>query len=606
MTASGARTHVFTVSVEDYFHSAFLNEVVARKHWTRIESRLERSLRAVLDLLAENQVSATFFVLGWIAERQPELVRLIRSAGHEIASRGYWPGGGVKGLMPHPQQLREELQRAKEALEAAGSNRIYGYRHPRWITRPEELWVMDVLIEEGYRYDSSVSPIFRRFVRDPRWYEAHEHRHSAGNQTLSVYPISTVNVLGQRVPFSGGNLMRQMPHRLMRQAVAGWDRARKTPIVFYFMPWENDDDQPQVRGIPLLQRARQYRRLGKPKHVFRKYFRTYRFQPIGDALGLPWRTAPIEAPKVQRPIEIRSSEPDPPLGSVAVPVTLVVPLYNEEDTVAYLRGTLIDLRRKLGRRYRVHFILVDDASTDSTPERLKSLFDGLTDCQLLRHERNTGVAGAIMTGIRAARTEIVGSIDCDCSYDPNDLENMIPLIESADLVTASPYHPEGHVFNVPSWRLFLSRTLSGMYSTLLGNSVYTYTSCFRVYRKSAVETLDIKHGGFLGVAEFLIRLRLRGGRVLEYPTTLESRLFGESKMKIVRTIVSHLGLLRELLVLRLSGGGPPPLPDSASVLPAPAVRGEERPVPEAVPASLPAVLPNAGPTSPVPASQPDP
>jgi peptidoglycan/xylan/chitin deacetylase (PgdA/CDA1 family) len=123
------RKHVLTVSVEDYFHGASLDGVVARKHWTRIESRLEKSLKEVLDLLAEHQATATFFVLGWIAERQPEIVRQIRAAGHEIASRGYWPRGGEKGMLPHPQELREELQRAREALEAAGSNRIVGYRH---------------------------------------------------------------------------------------------------------------------------------------------------------------------------------------------------------------------------------------------------------------------------------------------------------------------------------------------------------------------------------------------------------------------------------------------------------------------------------------------
>jgi dolichol-phosphate mannosyltransferase len=135
---------------------------------------------------------------------------------------------------------------------------------------------------------------------------------------------------------------------------------------------------------------------------------------------------------------------------------------------------------------------------------------------------------------------------------------MIPMLADADLVTASPYHPQGRVFNIPPWRLFLSRTLSRMYSALLGKSIHTYTSCFRVYRKEAVEGLSVRHGGFLGVAEILIRLRLAGGRVVEYPTTLESRLFGESKMKIARTIGSHLGLLRELLGLRMRGGGPPP------------------------------------------------
>jgi polysaccharide deacetylase family protein (PEP-CTERM system associated) len=543
------RKHILTVSVEDYFHGASLDGIVARKHWTRIESRLEQSLKASLELLAEHQATATFFVLGWIAERQPEIVRMIRAAGHEIGSRGYWPRGGVKGMLPHPQELREELQRAREALEAAGANRIVGYRHPRWIMRREELWVIDVLVEEGYLYDSSVNPILRRFAQDPRWFTAHQHRHSVTNQSIWVLPASTVSVLGERVTISGGNYVRQLPHRLMRRAVRFWHEQVPSPIVFYFMPWELDRDQPQIRGMSMLQRMRQYRSLGKTREVFQEYLQTYRFQPIGEWLGIDWQALPEAKPARPAVPEIVTAEP----AAGRPPVTLVVPLYNEEANIPYMRGTLLDLRRRLGRNYRIHFNLVDDGSSDATWDRLRERFADFPDCRILRHPKNAGVAAAILTGLRNAPTETVASIDCDCSYDPNDLEAMLPMIEQADLVTASPYHPDGRVFNIPPWRLFLSRTLSRLYSALLGKSIHTYTSCFRVYRKSAIEGLKVEHGGFLGVAEILIRLRLAGGRIVEYPNTLESRLFGESKMKIARTIWSHVGLLRELLGSKMRG-----------------------------------------------------
>ena len=411
MTAENPHTHVLTVSVEDYFHGASLDGVVARKHWTRIESRLERSLREVLDLLAAHQVTATFFVLGWIAERQPEIVRMIRDRGHEIASRGYWPRGGIKGAMPHPQELREELHRAKEALEAAGSNRIIGYRHPRWIMRREELWVIDVLVEEGYLYDSSVNPILHRFARDPRWFEAHQHRHSVTNRSIWVLPVSTVSLFGMRVAISGGNYVRQLPHSILRRAVSHWDRSRETPILFYFMPWEIDRDQPQIRGISRLQRIRQYRQLGKTRDVFQEYFQHYRFQPIGDYLGLDWRASPEAAAPSARPAEIRETPPEP--AADRKPVTLVVPLYNEEANIPYMRGTLLDLRRRLGRNYRIHFNLVDDGSSDTTWERLQERFADFPDCRVLRHEVNKGVAAAILTGIRNAPTEVVASIECD-------------------------------------------------------------------------------------------------------------------------------------------------------------------------------------------------
>ena len=559
--------HLLTVSVEDFFHSGSLAGVVAVKHWSRIESRLERSIQLTLDLLREHQITATFFVLGWTAERQPEIVRMIRAAGHEIASRGYG-----KGVVQSPEALKEELHRTREALEAAGSNRIYGYRHWRWITRPEELYIVNVVAQEGYAYDSSVNPLLRRFAHDPRWFTAHAHR-MLGAQSLWEFPVSTVNMLGYRIPISGGNYLRQLPHRLMSPGIAQLDRAKKGPILFYFFPWEIDSEQPHVHGLTMLQQIRHYRRIGKTLHVMRKYLKVYPFQPIGDYLGLPWRTAPVE-PTARRPIELVSA-PEPETPADAPGVTVVIPLYNEESNVAYLRGGLVDLRRRLSRRYRVHFILVDDGSSDATWARINERFADFADCRLLRHEQNAGVAAAILTGIRNSTTEIVASMDCDCSYDPNELEHMVPMIGSADLVTASPYHPQGKVFNVPPWRLFLSRSLSGMYSSLLKCSIQTYTSCFRVYRKSAMEGLRIRQGGFLGVAEMLIRLRLAGGRIVEYPTTLERRLFGESKMKIIRTIGKHLGLLRELAGLRIRGG-----------------------IPEDAPAQSPATEPSTHPSSP--------
>lgn len=576
MTNNGVRKHLLTVSVEDYFQSGSLNGVIARKHWTRIESRLEKSIQKVISLLEENQVKATFFVLGWIADRQPEIVKLIRAAGHEIASRGYW-----KGMPSSPTQLREELHRAREALEGAGSNRIFGYRYPAWITKPEGLWILDVLAQEGYDYSSSVNPIGRRFADHPGWTEAVLHRAPDAPRPIWEFPVSTMNLLGYRIPISGGNYLRQLPHRILSGEVAAWTRSRSSPVLFYFFPWEIDDEQPQIQGISFYQQMRHYRRIGKPAHVFRKYFAQYQFQPIGDHLNLPWRTAPVDPPKPKAPVEIRTVKSGP--VRELMPVTLVIPLYNEEANVPYLYGNLVDLKRRLEKRFRIHFLLVDDASTDATVERLRARFADFPDLRIIRHAANGGVAAAILTGVKDATTEIVASIDCDCSYDPGELDEMIPMIESADLVTASPYHPRGTVFNVPPWRLFLSRTLSSWYSMLLGSAIHTYTSCFRVYRKSAIENVPIKHGGFLGVAEMLIRLRLKGGCIVEFPTTLESRLFGESKMKIVRTIFSHLGLLRELVGLKMRGKGAPPLPVAAPRLPSPFRTGDLPPSPQSVP-----------------------
>jgi glycosyltransferase involved in cell wall biosynthesis len=197
-------------------------------------------------------------------------------------------------------------------------------------------------------------------------------------------------------------------------------------------------------------------------------------------------------------------------------------------------------------------VFVDDGSTDTTWATLERIFGDRNDVSLVRHPRNQGIAAAIRTGILRSRTEIVCSIDCDCSYDPLLLRDMIPLLgDGVDLVTASPYHPDGTVRNVPPWRLGLSRSLSRLYRMLLGSPLSTYTSCFRVYRRAVVAECRADRGGFLGIAELLGRIVLAGGTVVEYPATLEVRVLGRSKMKILRTIMGHLGLAAVLAGTRL-------------------------------------------------------
>ena len=234
-------------------------------------------------------------------------------------------------------------------------------------------------------------------------------------------------------------------------------------------------------------------------------------------------------------------------------MTIVVPCYNEELILPYLANTLASVKARLSD-YSITFALVDDGSKDNTWAGLQKTFGGKAGFELFRHEHNRGVAAAIMTGIQRARTEIVCSIDCDCTYDPHELANMIPLLEpGVDLVTASPYHPEGGVRNVPGWRLRLSKTASWLYRRVLHHKLHTYTSCFRVYRRSAVLGLDLQKSNFLGIAELLGRLDLQGSRIVEFPATLEVRMLGRSKMKTVRTILGHLKLMAILLSARLRG-----------------------------------------------------
>ena len=159
-----------------------------------------------------------------------------------------------------------------------------------------------------------------------------------------------------------------------------------------------------------------------------------------------------------------------------------------------------------------------------------------------------------MTGLRRADTELVASMDCDCSYDPLELRHMVPLLKpGVDVVTASPYHRLGAVRNVPRWRLTLSKGATWMYRRILRQKLATYTSCFRVYRRSSVAGINLTYGRYLGVAELLGRVDLTGGTIVEYPTTLEVRVLGRSKMKTARTVLGHLGLMAKLARARILG-----------------------------------------------------
>ena len=238
-------------------------------------------------------------------------------------------------------------------------------------------------------------------------------------------------------------------------------------------------------------------------------------------------------------------------ASARTPISVVVPCYNEEATLGYTANTLRAFAESVEDDFEVSYIFVDDGSQDGTWRRLNELFACRSDCVLVRHPLNRGVAAATLTGICNSRTEVVCAIDCDATYDPRQLRRMVPLLTpDVDLVTASPYHPQGRVLNhLPAWRLLLSRGLSIIYRLFHDHKLYTYTSCFRVYRRSAVVDIGLHDQGFVGITEILSRLDKKGGRIVEYPAIMEVRLLGSSKMKILKTIGGHLMLMSRLIGL---------------------------------------------------------
>jgi hypothetical protein len=322
----------------------------------------------------------------------------------------------------------------------------------------------------------------------------------------------------------------------------------------YFHVWELDPDPPKISAASWIQRVRTYRNLDRMPDRIREYLSRYRFTAVADHLGLAVQTQPPPSPKCAAPAPVPIVRASPKGEDRRLPATIVIPCYNEELILPYLANTLRSVEEKLGDRYRLEILFVDDQSSDDTYQALQRLFGEKANYRILRHSRNLGVAGAIATGIAAAETEVVCSIDCDCTYDPHALGEMISLLAPAvDLVTASPYHPAGSVRNLPAWRLSLSRSLSRLYRLLLRHKLYTYTSCFRVYRRSQVLQVEVRNTDFLGIAELLARLDLAGGGIVEFPATLQVRMLGRSKMRVLETILGHLGLLCRLALVRLTG-----------------------------------------------------
>lgn len=557
--ATGAGPHLLTVALEDYYQLGAFNQLIQRGEWYRFESRLERNTRRTLDLLEATGQHATFFVIGWIADTMPELIAEVASRGHEIASKGYYHRS-IRSMTPG--EFREDLARAREALQRASGQRILGYRVADEWFRPQDLWALDVLAEQGYEYDSSIGPIGRRFSSEP--WRRFAHTHQFGERTLWEFPISALDFMGWMMPIAGGNWFRQLPPSLLHRGVAYWDRTYAAPFVMYFHVWELDPEQPKISAAPWLQRVRTYRNLEQMPARVRYYLSRYRFSSIAEHLGFATGSALPSAPA--RPPRMSGSGAAgtttavaaPPSVAVATaprtPVTVVIPCFNEELILPYLANTLRSVLTELSAQYEITFLFVDDASSDGTWEALQQTFGGRPECRLVRHDVNRGVAGAIATGLAEATTEVVASIDCDCTYDPHTLRDMIPLLGAdADLVTASPYHPSGAVRNVPEWRLSLSWTLSRLYRLVLHHKLFTYTSCFRVYRRSSALQVPVSDTRFLGIAELLGRLDLMGGRIVEFPATLQVRMLGRSKMKILTTILGHLGLLGRLARERLFG-----------------------------------------------------
>lgn len=237
-----------------------------------------------------------------------------------------------------------------------------------------------------------------------------------------------------------------------------------------------------------------------------------------------------------------------------VELSIVVPCFNEEQGIDQLHQRLCHLRDHFIGGVIREIVLVDDGSSDSTWERFQTLFGHDSWVKLVRHSRNRGITAAIRTGIEAASSPWVATIDADCTYDPLQLQHLASMIDDrVAMITASPYHPQGEVIGVPQWRLALSKLASLSYRLLLKQKLHTYTSCFRIYRKDIWSDLPTLHDGFVGVAEIAWHVDRMGGRIIEAPAVLTTRKLGFSKMKTLPVIRQHMALMVRIAMSRLFG-----------------------------------------------------
>lgn len=273
--------NAMSVDVEDYFQVSAFDGVVARDSWPSRESRVVANTERLLALFDEAGVHATFFVLGWVAERQPALVRHIVALGHELACHGYLHQ--LVYDLSH-EQFREDVRRAKALLEATSGVPVIGYRAPSYSIVQRSLWALDVLIEEGFAYDASIFPIHHDRYGIP---DAPRHAHVRSTEAGSILeaPGSTVRCGGVNIPIGGGGYFRLLPYSVTRWGFSRLNEVEGRPAIFYIHPWEVDPEQPRI-GAGAISRLRHYRNLHKTASRLRTLMQEFAFSTMADVLGI--------------------------------------------------------------------------------------------------------------------------------------------------------------------------------------------------------------------------------------------------------------------------------------------------------------------------------
>lgn len=272
--------NAMTVDVEDYFHVAALAKSIDRSKWHEMEYRVEASTTRLLDLFESTNIKATFFVLGWVARRSPDLIREIARRGHEVASHG----------MSHklvfnqtPQEFADETYESKALLEDIVGTHVLGYRASTYSITHRSLWALDILKEAGFIYDSSIFPIRHDVYGIPDAPQVPSRIQTPKGASIVEFPMSTAPMFGMRLPVSGGGYFRLLPYSLTRSGLRKLNHSLGRPFIFYLHPWEIDPQQPRVR-TKMLSKLRHYTNLDKCEGRLRRLIDEFRFAPVREVL----------------------------------------------------------------------------------------------------------------------------------------------------------------------------------------------------------------------------------------------------------------------------------------------------------------------------------
>lgn len=274
--------HAMTVDVEDYFHVSAFYKVISQGDWDKWPSRVEENTLKLLDLFEQREIKCTFFVLGWVAERLPELIRKLSEQGHEIASHGY---SHQLVYTQTPEVFREETKKSKDILEQITQKPILGYRAASYSITRKSLWALDILAELGFEWDSSIFPVHHDNYGVPGSPTQPYTIELENGSKITEFPLTSAKVMGMSVPAAGGGYFRQYPYALSRWLFERASLNQTRPLIFYLHPWEIDPEQPRVPNASLKSKFRHYTNLHRCYGRLERMISDFNFGTIQQSLG---------------------------------------------------------------------------------------------------------------------------------------------------------------------------------------------------------------------------------------------------------------------------------------------------------------------------------